>query len=91
MELRREAVSDQDGMVEFHDAGEGSELSSLHAVPEFPQKLSTVAVPSVRLDTAFPVEPIFLLKIDVEGHDPAVLAGARDLLTQRRVLLAKKN
>ena len=44
-----------------------------------------MTVPTIRLDTAFAHEHIFFLKIDVEGHDPAVLAGAQRLFSQQRV------
>lgn len=47
-----------------------------------------VRVPVVRLDdmaTAWGERPIDLLKLDVEGYEPFVLDGARDLLGSQRV------
>ena len=53
--------------------------------PYTPPQIRSVKVPSIRLDSAFESETIFLLKIDVEGHDPAVLEGAQRLFEQQRV------
>ncbi|MBX6389421.1 MAG: FkbM family methyltransferase [Frankia sp.] len=44
-------------------------------------------VPMVRLDALLRDEPVAIVKIDVEGHEPAVLAGARKLLAERRPAL----
>jgi FkbM family methyltransferase len=48
------------------------------------ERAQIVAVPCVRLDDEFPIDlPIRLLKIDVEGYEARVLAGADRLLKQR--------
>lgn len=44
-----------------------------------------VEVPLVALDEAFETENLALLKVDVEGHEPAVLEGARRLINEDRV------
>ena len=43
------------------------------------------AVPCQRLDELFPEASIDVLKIDVEGHEDAVLAGAARALADRRI------
>lgn len=46
--------------------------------------LSVIDVPCVALDQEFPIDlPIKLLKIDAEGHEGAILKGARRLLERR--------
>src|SRR5205814_8363177 len=47
-----------------------------------------ISVPSVKLDTEaarLGLDHIDLLKIDAEGAEPEILAGAVDLLSERRV------
>jgi len=45
-----------------------------------------VEVPAITLDQ-LPLPPIGFIKIDAEGHEPDVLAGARQLLTRDRPLI----
>jgi FkbM family methyltransferase len=42
-------------------------------------------VPVERLDTVFPTGDFELLKIDVEGHEPKLIQGASQMLSQKRV------
>jgi hypothetical protein len=45
----------------------------------------TVTVELARLDDAIADEPIGVMKVDVEGHEPALLAGAAGLLAGHRI------
>lgn len=46
--------------------------------------VTTIRVPTVRLDDVEAAGPVDLLKLDVEGHEEQVLAGAHRLLTDDR-------
>jgi FkbM family methyltransferase len=64
----------------FKEVDESACNDALTRVGERP----LIDVPSVTLDEEFPVDlPIKLLKIDVEGHEGAILKGARRLLERR--------
>lgn len=67
------AVSDTDGLVKLEGAGGTAHVSDS----------GDKAVSAVRLDSVIK-EPVDLLKIDVEGHELAVLRGARELLRSSR-------
>lgn len=81
VEVVAAAVSSEPGSLRLHVAkfGAGSHVvTSGHVIGDV---ISTVDVPAVTLDqTAFP--PIAFIKIDAEGHEPDVLAGARLLLAR---------
>lgn len=47
--------------------------------------LETLIVPAVTLDEVAPDEGVMMIKLDVEGLEPLVLAGAERLLTAQRV------
>ena len=87
--VHQEALSDRGGTGElevgpaFHT---NMGLAALRA-PGTPEGDGgeTVAVPMRRLEDAAGGHDIGLLKIDVEGHEPAVLRGARELLDRGRV------
>lgn len=44
-----------------------------------------VSVSCTTLDHLFPTAEIDLLKLDVEGHEPKVVEGAKELLAERRI------
>lgn len=85
VEVHAAAVSDRPGTLRFHVAqfGAGSHVVTTGHVSG---GMPTVNVPAVTLDgTDLP--PIAFVKIDAEGHEPDVLAGARRLLTRDRPLV----
>ena len=79
------AASNQDGMLQFHVAqfGAGSHVVS---VGDLSRGAPTIDVPALCLDN-IELPPINFIKIDVEGHEPEVLAGARRLLARDRPLI----
>jgi FkbM family methyltransferase len=93
-ECVRLALSDQDGTAEIAVAS-GSDSSSflpfkdtsLSAAPgAFP--IGTESVRTARLDSLFPLRPadIVLMKLDVQGLEPRVLAGADATLARISLL-----
>ena len=86
------AVAERDGQVEFHLAGEAS-FSGLSATGRSPTR-DVIVVPVCSLDSfaaEHRIEQISALKIDVEGHEWAVLNSAAALLrrsTDPLVMLA---
>lgn len=75
------AVSDTDGIGRFH-LGPDSGRCGFHAVGP------GLDVRTITLDTyasAADVQHVDVLKIDTEGHEPAVLRGASSLLSAGRV------
>jgi FkbM family methyltransferase len=74
--VRREALSDSVGTSGFTLAPDGSNRGLAHLDPG-----GAISVTTHRLDDyAAELGPIALMKIDVEGHEPAVLRGASKLL-----------
>ena len=86
VEIHAAAVSSEPGMLRFHVAqfGAGSHVVTMGHVSG--NTIDTVDVPAVTLDgTDLPL--IAFIKIDAEGHEPNVLAGARLLLARNRPLV----
>ncbi len=86
VEVRAAAVSSEPGTLRFHVAqfGAGSHVVASGHVSG--GTIPAVDVPAVMLDDeALP--PIAFIKIDAEGHEPDVLAGARRLLARERPLI----
>ena len=80
--LNRVAVSDREGEATLHLPAVASGLASLHPRGDTSVRAhayQTLAVPAVTLDAYMDragIARVDLLKIDVEGHERAVLAGA---------------
>jgi len=78
------AAGDADGEIVFYDAPGCSEYAS--AIPSdqpINVQWKEIRVPCLRLDTLAPelgIEEIALLKIDAEGYEPKVIAGAEALI-----------
>jgi FkbM family methyltransferase len=89
----RRAVSDRPGQVELHEVPGLPGLSSLHArdlSTHGMEMTATEDVTAVTLDEYCAdngIAAVDVMKIDVEGHELAVLHGARRLLEDRRIKL----
>ncbi len=84
------AVSDEDGEADLGSSGSESEFQLQRPdVAQWETVSATERVRTVRLDTliATGYAPPGLIKIDVEGAEALVLAGARALLTRTRPVL----
>lgn len=75
------AVADHAGTIDLWL----SETSAGHHSTSHVVGRRKLQVPSTTLDTEFPVETIDVLKIDTEGAEPQVLAGAEALIASRRI------
>jgi FkbM family methyltransferase len=89
--VRRVALSDGDGEAELHVAGNEGASSSLLAMrpahETFARYVGTERVPLARLDDVeLPAGERLLLKLDVQGAERAVLAGAGRTLERVRVV-----
>ncbi len=87
VEIRPDAVSDHDGTAEFRipqsEIGLGrATIEPRNALSEF-SRINSVIVRTVRLDDVID-RAVGLIKVDVEGHEMAVLQGARRILKQDR-------
>jgi FkbM family methyltransferase len=86
--LSRVALGDRTGHSTLHVVGPGAGRNSLYQLPEAPKGVATEQVQVTTLDdyaSRASLEHITLVKIDTEGHDLAVLRGARELLAQQRI------
>lgn len=86
VEVVAAAMSDRPGTLRFHVAqfGAGSHVVAPGHV--LGNAVATIEVPAVTLDDALTV-PVSFIKIDAEGHEPDVLAGARAVLARDRPLI----
>lgn len=86
VEVHAAAVSDTPGTLRLHVAQFGAGSHVVAAGHVSGDAVPTVDVPAVTLDgTDLP--PVAFIKIDAEGHDPDVLAGAARLLARDRPLV----
>jgi FkbM family methyltransferase len=89
--LSKMAVSDQIGTSPFHVVAPAAGTNSMHPVPG--ASLATVEnVVTTTLDSyaeRCDVPRFALVKVDAEGHDLAVLRGARGLLADHRIAVAQ--
>jgi len=86
VEIHAAAVSSEPGILRFHVAQFGAGSHVVAAGHVSGRTISTVDVPAVTLDgTDLP--SISFVKIDAEGHEPDVLAGAGRLLSRDRPLI----
>jgi FkbM family methyltransferase len=86
IEVVAAAVSDQAGVLRFHVAqfGAGSHIVAAGHVAG--ATMQTIDVPAIALDSQT-LPQIAFLKLDAEGHEPDVIAGARLLLERDRPLI----
>jgi FkbM family methyltransferase len=86
--LSRLALDDRIGFSTLHLVAPGAGTNSLYLLPEAPADAATEQVQTTTLDdyaSQAGLEHVTLVKIDTEGHDLAVLRGARELLAQHRI------
>jgi FkbM family methyltransferase len=86
--LHRAALGDQCGVATLHVAAPGAGTNSLHRPSGAVDRVPTEEVRTMTLEDFVELtglDHITLVKIDTEGHDLAVLRGARALLVQRRI------
>ena len=84
LKLFQLAVSDRCGFARFCADAENDATASLQLVND---RRKGFQVETVTLDSALPDRPIFLIKIDVEGFEPEVLAGSQKVIQNTRFLL----
>jgi FkbM family methyltransferase len=90
--LVRLALSEQSGTSTLHVLAPGAGVNSLHRPPGAPAGATCEEVPTLTLDDYAGnarLERIGFVKIDAEGHDLAVLRGARELLDAQRITIAQ--
>jgi FkbM family methyltransferase len=82
VDLRRVAVGRQSGVARMTtELDTGNRIAELDGAGD-----ATIEVPMVALDDVEAAAPAGLVKIDVEGHEASVLAGARRLLSSPSLL-----
>ena len=89
--LSKTALSDHQGTSLFYVVAPAAGTNSLYAVPEAnpvaPESVATTTLDSYAEQSG--VARFALVKIDAEGHDLAVLRGARTLLAEHRIAAAQ--
>jgi FkbM family methyltransferase len=80
------AVSNKASTLRFHEAqfGAGSHVVSQEHLAN--GRVPTIDIPAISLDSQN-LPPIAFMKIDAEGHEPEVLAGARSLLAREQPIV----
>lgn len=91
-ERHRLALSDRDGVAEMRVFEDYEATATLHEMPsdyventerQTGRASQTIEVPVARLDDIMRDVPrIDVMKIDAEGHEPAIIRGAREILTR---------
>ncbi len=86
VEVLAAAVSDRPSTLQFHVAQFGAGSHVVAAGHVLNGSIATIDVPAVTLDEALTVSVSFI-KIDAEGHEPDVLAGAPAVLARDKPLI----
>jgi FkbM family methyltransferase len=90
--LHQVALSERSGSTVLHVMAPGAGINSLHEPSRPLAGATTEEVATTTLDAYAEhaaLDQITLVKIDTEGHDLAVLRGARKLLAEHRILAAQ--
>jgi FkbM family methyltransferase len=89
--LSKTALSDREGSSPFYIVAPGAGTNSLYPVseanPVTQEQVVTITLDSYAEQSG--VARFALVKIDAEGHDLAVLRGARTLLAEHRIAVAQ--
>ena len=91
-DLSRIALSDRAGTAVLHVAGPAAGTNSLYIQSPAPNPAAGGQVTTSTLDgyaERSGITRFALVKVDAEGHDLAVLRGARGLLAERRIAVAQ--
>lgn len=89
-ELIRAAASDYDGSAVLR-YNPGVRLTSGASLQQMSKNVGTLEVPTFTIDS-LNAENVSVIKIDVEGHEPAVLRGAAQTIHRYRpVIIAEAN
>lgn len=85
VELHTVAVSDKPGSATLGVVGPymGANAIVETSIHDQSRVKEHITVPTITLDSLLPLPSPIALKIDVEGHEPNVLAGAAKLLTEK--------
>ncbi len=86
VEVRAAASSSAAGVLRFHVSAFGAGSHVVAAGHVSGESMSAVEVPAVALDDEG-LPAVAFIKMDAEGHEPEVLAGARALLARDRPLI----
>jgi FkbM family methyltransferase len=92
VQLSRCALSDRSGRSVLHIVMPGAGINSLHESAGPGSQGGTEEVPTTTLAEYAELAglaDVALLKVDTEGHDMAVLRGARPLFEQQRIAVAQ--
>ncbi len=90
--LHRAALDDRSGFSTLHVLAPGAGTNSLHRQHAAPDGATTEEVATTTLDAYADragLDHVTLVKIDTEGHDLAVLRGARRLFADQRISIAQ--
>lgn len=83
--LHNTALGESAGKANLHLPGEWAANHGLGTLTDSASSTESIAVNVERLDDAVDETRVALLKLDVEGHEAAVLNGARDSLAAGRI------
>jgi FkbM family methyltransferase len=90
--LYRAALGDRSGSATLHVIAPAAGTNSLYKAPGTPDGATTENVATTTLDSfahGAELEHLTMVKIDTEGHDLAVLRGARTLFADQRISVAQ--
>lgn len=88
IEVKQVAVSDHAGSVSFSQLAENNSGASRVDAPDLPEFAPAIQVPSVKIDDLLSIERAHIVtKIDVEGHEEAVLRGMLTTLARNDCVL----
>lgn len=82
--VHAEAVSDHSGTASFYASADNDTGASLNIVQA---EQDSITVPLTTLDAALTGRSVLLIKIDAEGVEPEVLAGAKNTLSRVKYLI----
>jgi FkbM family methyltransferase len=90
--LHRAALCERSGSAAFHVIAPGADTNSLHGpsgsdIGGVTENVVTTTLDSFADGTG--LDHVSLVNIDTEGHDPAVLRGARTLFSKCRISIAQ--